>query len=293
MIILNKWLKYTIYILFILVIGGGGWGTYTFFIKDYETTDEQVDEIVDSEFEIELPEDTSSNSSSEKGNISEEVSTEKSSKGDSLENPSGPPKDEKDTDSKKKSVQNRDTKKENVKNKNLNTEKNNNETDQLSSNDSKYTSESQGENSTPSKDEKGEKDHTQTKKESNTSEDSTTKRVTAESIKAKYKPSFEALQGQALSKLNVLISYAYNEYKGKKNRGEKVSYGYFYNKYKAAAKKLEAKTDQTFQQLYTSLENELAQNGYSKKEALEIKRYYNQKKEQRENQLLSKVLDKF
>ncbi|MYL53884.1 hypothetical protein GLW08_11105 [Pontibacillus yanchengensis] len=50
---MRKWIGI---IFFSIVLIGAGWVAYLFFIKDYDTADQQVDEIVDSEFQVEMSE---------------------------------------------------------------------------------------------------------------------------------------------------------------------------------------------------------------------------------------------
>ncbi|MYL33856.1 hypothetical protein GLW05_09620 [Pontibacillus yanchengensis] len=50
---MRKWIGI---IFFSIVLIGAGWVAYLFFLKDYDTADQQVDEIVDSEFQVEMSE---------------------------------------------------------------------------------------------------------------------------------------------------------------------------------------------------------------------------------------------
>jgi len=274
----------------------GVWFTYSFFIKEYETADEEVDNIVDTEFNVQLPVDSPTNDPTENGESIENFQKDQDQKSKQENN---------EQDLTTKPSQEDEQSKESVKNKEDAHSSNggNQPSEQSTTNkDSKQASSKrspkndiQEEQDTTTNDSEHKKAEHKRKNDSATEDTKNVKEqdTTAEDIIAHYKPSFEALQSQALSKLNLLVSYAHNEYKGKKNRGEKVSYGYFYNKYKEAAEKLEAKTDATFQQLYSSLQKELAENGFSKSKAQKIKDYYSQKKRERESQMLSKVLEKF
>ncbi len=117
-------------------------------------------------------------------------------------------------------------------------------------------------------------------------------KVTVETIKEKYRPSFESLESQADGKINALAGHAISEYKEKKANGEKISVNYFLTKYKTAGEALEAKMDQAFEQLYGALQKELKANGFSPDEAADIRSSYEAGKKERKNALLSSALDK-
>lgn len=116
-------------------------------------------------------------------------------------------------------------------------------------------------------------------------------KVTVETIKEKYRPSFDSLESQADGKINALAGHALSEYKEKKASGEKISVNYFLTKYKTAGEALEAKTDQAFEQLYGALQKELKANGFSSDEAADIRSSYEATKKERKNALLSSALD--
>ncbi|UYZ21806.1 hypothetical protein [Mesobacillus jeotgali] len=113
--------------------------------------------------------------------------------------------------------------------------------------------------------------------------------VTAEMIKAAYRPSFEALEAQANAKIDSLISTAYSEYNTKKQNGESISITYFYRKYISAGKELEASTDETFNYLYESLLKDLKAKGFSASEAAEFTTQYENAKAARETALIEKA----
>lgn len=115
------------------------------------------------------------------------------------------------------------------------------------------------------------------------------KEVTAESIKAAYRPVFESLEAQANGKIDGLVAAAYDEYKAKKESGESVSITYFYRKYSAAGKELESKTDETFQYVYNALEKDLQKHGINASEATDFKTQYENAKESRQSALLEKA----
>ncbi|QHE53705.1 hypothetical protein [Pontibacillus sp. HMF3514] len=280
---MKKWLKYSLISLVILLLIGTSWFTYTFFIKEYETADENVDNIVDTDFEVELP-DTLEGDLLDKNESTDKNVNQSKNESTKNQNSQG---NNKETSTRNK--EQRDTENDNSKSTNSKTQTkdNNKETKNQTSNKNELTKENDNDdqtvNNSPDESTNSEEESEKTQQD----------HVTAEDIKNRYRPTFQALQDQALAKLNNLVAYAYSEYKKKKENGEKVSYGYFYKKYKSAAKELEAKTDATFERLYTSLQQDLVENGYSKDEASDVKAYYNQKKDERESRMLSKVLDKF
>lgn len=119
----------------------------------------------------------------------------------------------------------------------------------------------------------------------------TSSKPTAASIIAKYQPTFQDLEGQADSKLNALLSYAFSEYQTKKASGEEISYFYFYSKYNSAAKKLEASTDSSFNYVYNALVKELEKSGYSSTDAKTIKEHYLSVKKQKRSSLMNRAVE--
>lgn len=112
----------------------------------------------------------------------------------------------------------------------------------------------------------------------------------AASIIAEYQPSFKDLESQANSKLDSLLSYAFDEYHTKKAKGEEISYFYFYSKYSNAARTLEANTNASFNVIYNALVKELVQSGYSAKDAEPLKTQYLSEKKQRSSAIMSKAM---
>jgi ABC-type cobalt transport system substrate-binding protein len=118
------------------------------------------------------------------------------------------------------------------------------------------------------------------------------KKVTVQQIKNNYRPVFQSLQTQANGRLSALVGHAESEYSTKKANGEKIRIGYFVSKYKSAGENLEAKTDQTFNTIYSALKNDLKRNGFDTKHAAEFKTQYENEKEARRNSLYSQVKDR-
>jgi hypothetical protein len=117
-------------------------------------------------------------------------------------------------------------------------------------------------------------------------------KITADSIKEKYRPSFASLQQQANAKINALIAHAFAEYQAKKANNEKISFSQFYSKYNTAAKELEAKTDAAFETIYHALEADLKKHGFSTSYAQEFRDAYEQEKKNRRSALIKKAIEK-
>ncbi|HZG73368.1 MAG TPA: hypothetical protein VEY51_17670 [Chondromyces sp.] len=114
-------------------------------------------------------------------------------------------------------------------------------------------------------------------------------KVTVQSIKERYRPSFTHLQAQAEANVNGVVSRAAKEYGEKRAKGETINPAYFYQKYYGAASELEAKTDAAFNTVYSSLQTELKNNGFSASHANEFKEQYESAKKERESALTNKI----
>ena len=114
-------------------------------------------------------------------------------------------------------------------------------------------------------------------------------KVTAQTIKAKYLPTFQSLESQANGRINSLVGAAMNEYSQKKANGESISVGYFFQKYSGAGRSLEGQTDAAFNYIYSALQNELKRNGFSPDSAKSLKASYEQSKKARETALLQQA----
>ncbi|KGP74704.1 hypothetical protein [Pontibacillus yanchengensis] len=191
---MRKWIGI---IFFSIVLIGAGWVAYLFFLKDYDTADQQVDEIVDSEFQVEVSEQQTKSSN----------------------------------DQQSQSSTNEDT----------------------------------------SKDEN----------------------LSVSEIKQNHQPAIDKLEQQAQAKIDELAQHALAEYQKKKNNGEDVSYSYFYQKYKEAANRLESNMDSAFNNIYSSMQTKLAENGHSKEAASEVKENYEQMKEQWKQELKDQAMEGF
>lgn len=123
----------------------------------------------------------------------------------------------------------------------------------------------------------------------NTTTKPTTSEITVATIKDTYRPVFESLESQANAKIDSLVSRAFSEYSAKKDNGESISFAYFYQKYTSAGRALESKTDESFNYIYSSLQNDLKKHGYSPNHAQEFKEQYENAKSARESALLNKA----
>jgi ABC-type cobalt transport system substrate-binding protein len=159
-------------------------------------------------------------------------------------------------------------------NSNQEADTNNNKTEKDNNNTSNSSKDNQGEDSESS---------------SNTEDTTAEEEVTVADIKDRYRPVFESLQSQANGKIDALTSRAFQEYQTQKSKGESISFSYFYQKYSSAGKELEAKTDETFNYIYSALESELKENGYSPSHANDFREQYAAAKQQREKALLNKA----
>jgi hypothetical protein len=124
---------------------------------------------------------------------------------------------------------------------------------------------------------------------SNPEESDNVKEVTAESIIEKYRPTFESLQAQANIKIDSLVSTAITEYKENLANGESNPFAYYYRKYNLAAKRLEAQTDETFNYIYSAMQDDLEKHGFDPDEAKSIKDDYETTKNERETALINKA----
>jgi ABC-type cobalt transport system substrate-binding protein len=164
------------------------------------------------------------------------------------------------------------------------TNTNNNGTDNTNSESTTINSDSSNSNSSNTN-----KDNQSAESGSDSISKDTTEEVTVADIKDRYRPVFESLQSQANGKIDALTSRAFQEYQTQKSNGESISFSYFYQKYSSAGKELESVTDETFNYIYSALESELKENGYSPSHANDFKEQYAAAKQQREKALLNKA----
>ncbi|GAA0315712.1 hypothetical protein GCM10008967_02830 [Bacillus carboniphilus] len=247
-----KWLKWTLGIIAVIILGVAGTVYYFFEIKEYDTADAEVEEITKTEYDIVLPPNVGEDDVDQDSSTNEE-STEEQADSDSLPATSTEV-DEEESDSESNQTGNTGT----------------------------------NQNSSDQKKQDSNNDNSKDKTDSN---DDTKKDpvVTADYIKDRYRPTFESLQAQANSRLDALIAKAISEYRAQKSAGKSVSFGYFYQKYKGAADELEANTDATFNIIIGALNDELEKNGFTTKESKEFRDYYEAQKEAREDALLERA----
>ncbi|SEA37693.1 hypothetical protein SAMN05421743_104161 [Thalassobacillus cyri] len=113
--------------------------------------------------------------------------------------------------------------------------------------------------------------------------------VTAENIKNDFQPKLNELEKQVNVRIDELIENAVTEYQEQVESGEAVSFVQLYQKYTKAAEELEKKTDEAFQEIYSDYQNELKTNGLSPAEAEDLKKQYEETKENIRTNLLREV----
>jgi ABC-type cobalt transport system substrate-binding protein len=249
---MKKVWKYILSFLLVIILATAGTIYYFLNVKTYDIADEEIKEIVESDFDIVLPGEENSLPSN-----NDENSNSNDSNGDTKSN-------ETESDSENSSA--------------------NGVTSNSIDNKS---SESTGNSQTDTN--KSDKNTTTKPNSNNQPNKNTTPTKTVKQIKDLYRPVFKSLQSQANGKVDSLVSRAIGEYRAQQSNGESISYSYFYQKYSSAGKELEAKTDDTFNYIYTALENELKSNGYSTSHAKDFRDQYEVSKKERESQLLSKA----
>ncbi|UOQ45625.1 hypothetical protein MUN89_06730 [Halobacillus salinarum] len=112
-------------------------------------------------------------------------------------------------------------------------------------------------------------------------------------IKQAYEPTFNDLENQVKDRLQQLAEKAKEEYANKQADGKDISYIYFFSKYKSAADKLENKTDEAFDEVYHNMQDDLVANGHDPKAAKEMKKAYENQKEQLKSKVMEMAIDKF
>lgn len=253
---MRKKLKISLILLGVVVLCAASYILYILKFKDYDIADESVDEIVGESYEIELPDGTVITLNEDGDLIEEEVGEKKA--GTTVGSDDG-------QDS---------------------SEGTSSDDDQKGSGSKTGSSTSTSGTSTS-----GKGSSTASKPGSTTSIPGTqTAKPSVASIKEKYTPAFQALEGQADDKLNALIGRAKNEYLSKKENGEKIDYGYFYNKYTSAAAELEGRTDNIFTGVLKAVEKDLEKNGFDKSYAQSFSEQYNAQKKARKDSLMKKAM---
>lgn len=91
-------------------------------------------------------------------------------------------------------------------------------------------------------------------------------------ITNRYRLQLEDLKMKANEQSHALLQEAMNEYQSYKQQGKTIPYMDLYTKYYEAAKEVEKNIDESFQDIYSALETELEENGYSGSHAIEFKK---------------------
>lgn len=269
-LLMRKPFKIVIVTILLLMTGGAGTGFYFLNVKEFEVADEKVEKITKNDYQVDLP-DLNGNgagdavTSTDVADGDAAADTENSNESDSsirVGTLVGTKQDR--------------TASQSVTNSDPVVASNNGST-------SDVVSENKADKSASSKPSAG--DTAKGSRDGNV--DATV--ITAETIKAAYRPSFESLQAQANAKIDALVNTAVSEYQMKKQNGESVSITYFYRKYSSAGNELERNTDETFHYIYDSLVNDLEDRGFSVSEANEFKTQYDSAKKARESALIEKA----
>jgi hypothetical protein len=267
---MKKGWKYVISIFLTLILAAGGTIYYFFSVKEYDTEDAKIKEIIETVYDIILPgEAVDEDSTSEAVDDTDTVSND----GTNADSTVAANENGSTSDSGAASESSEEA------NENSHTESANG--DHTTTADSK-TPNDQKEHENPG----NATDNSSSNQEESKPTTPVPPKVTAESIKAKYRPVFESLQSQANGKLDALVGAAISEYKTKQANGESISYAYFYQKYSSAGRALEGKTDAAFYYIYGALESELQKHGYDASQAAEFKQQYAAAKNSREASLL-------
>ncbi len=103
-----------------------------------------------------------------------------------------------------------------------------------------------------------------------------------------YEPAFQALEDEALARLELLFQKAIEEYRGGERDGT-VDRFMLTNKYIQAGRMLEENVDKTFYELLEEMENELQDKGYSKDVLEEIENTYEQAKNDKKRELMNRL----
>lgn len=307
---MNKKLKIFLLTFLALVVVGGGYILYIFQFKEYEVADEEVDEIIDNPYDIVLPngttlviddEETTDGEKNDKDTVKDnekskdngkakdnEKATDQQTTGVSSSNGSGDT-----TGSTSTAGSNSGTTVDGTV-----TSGNGQSADKQAS-DGKQPNK---ENTTSTSGDKSASNQASGDKPAadkpvankpatgNTGSGNPDKKDSVATIKGKYQPTVNSLQGQVDGKINSLIGRAKTEYSTKKANGESVNYAYFYNKYMSAAEGLEAQTDAVFRGVVNSLEKDLQANGYDKSYSKSVTDEYEAQKKARRDSIMKKAM---
>ncbi|MGI8315492.1 hypothetical protein [Halobacillus mangrovi] len=114
-----------------------------------------------------------------------------------------------------------------------------------------------------------------------------------EEIVEPYRKTYKELIGEAESRIDGIVSEAEKEFVEKKQSGEDISYSYFFNKYTSAADRLEASTDEAFEEIYKPMKTRLEEQGYESEAAEDLKREYQETKKGWRDSLMRSAKESF
>ncbi|MCM3744108.1 hypothetical protein M3193_08125 [Sporosarcina luteola] len=269
---MGKKLKIALIIFGVVVLCAASYILYILKFKDYDIADESVDEIIEESYEIELPDGTIITLNEDGDVVEEEIGEKKAGTTVSGNDNQGSSEGATSKDSQDSSEGS--TSKDEQKTITTGGTK----TDSSTSSSTGKTTPQTGSANTSKPGSAPSTPGTEAAKPS------------VATIKEKYTPAFQALEGQADDKLNALIGRAKNEYLSKKENGEKVDYGYFYNKYTSAAAELEGRTDNVFAGVLKAVERDLEKNGFDKSYAKSFSEQYNAQKKSRKDSLMKRAM---
>lgn len=282
---MKKKLKIFLLAIVALIVVGGGYLLYVFQFKEYEVADKEVEEILDNPYDIILPNGTKLVLDEEEPSDSktkEQAQTSDGKKSENQQTAGVSSSNESNNKTASSGTTNGDA---------TTSDKAKDGVSQLSAKGAATAPTDQSDSSKPTGDKQTTKDPAAAKPATgNTSAGKPGKKDSVASIKQKYEPTVNNLQGQVDGKINSLISRAKNEYTTKKANGESINYAYFYNKYMSAAEGLEAQTDAVFNGVVSSLEKDLQANGYDKSYSQSIRDEYAAQKKARRDSILSKAM---
>ncbi|WP_423408394.1 hypothetical protein AABM38_22570 [Heyndrickxia sp. MSNUG] len=280
---MKKTLKMAIFTVLVLLVGGAGVLYYYLNVKEYDVADKKVEEITKKDYQIDLP-DLDGAVTGEDG--SSEVHTDRNAATADPDTDSDEPGKGESAEGAKEDTKVADTTGDAESKGDAAVASGHGSSTEAAS---KKTS-TKSDRSKSSAGTQSSNNGSENKEDGNPDRNTYNKPViTAETIKAAYRPAFESLQSQANAKVDALVNTAFSEYQSKKQSGESVSITYFFQKYTSAGKEIESNTDETFNYIYGALVNDLENRGFSSSEANEFKTQYENAKSARESALISKA----
>mgnify|MGYP005849369635 CR=1 FL=1 len=129
--------------------------------------------------------------------------------------------------------------------------------------------------------------------ENSISDDQDKQLTSVEQIKTVYREAMEDLEEQVNAELLLLGEQAFRKFKKLQDDNKSFEVIQLFTKYSQNLKALEKETDESFQNLYEALQNELSVNGYDTSIAVDLKAEYEAKKTNRMNLLIETTIQQF